>query len=490
MSTRRPATPPRIPGARYLSFLGSGGFADVYLYEQQIPRREIAVKVMRRGATEEMRRAFRAEANLMARMSSHPSILSVYGAGEADDHRMYLMMEYCPPPHLGALLRERRLTVSNTLEMGIQIAGAVETLHRAGIVHRDIKPANILMTAFHHPVLTDFGIATYVGDPRPAEGFSVPWSSPEQATGVGEAGVAGDVYSLAATVYTMLAGHAPFEIEDGDNSEIAVINRVLRSPVPSTGRFDVPEEMERVLATAMAKEPQQRYADALEFARALQSVQSLLHQQPTSVDVLAQAPAEPGSSEPDDDATRMAVRTINPLPSDGATAEPESTEESGSRRRARVEDDADDVTVQEDPEPRGNGVVGWIITLVVVAAIIGAAWWAIFHTDAEEDPHPIPTEPHPTTSLDDYVYPVTGLRGELSADGEHVIFSWKNGDGNEGDTFQYTLVGADQVEVYESTTEMSVTVPKRIPETCLKVLVENENGFQSKEEHACVTTTQ
>lgn len=81
MARRRPATPPKIPNATYLSFLGSGGFADVYLYEQQIPRREVAIKVLRRGVADAQRQSFRAEANLMARMSSHPSIVSVYGAG-------------------------------------------------------------------------------------------------------------------------------------------------------------------------------------------------------------------------------------------------------------------------------------------------------------------------------------------------------------------------------------------------------------------------
>lgn len=241
---RRPATPPKIPNARYLSYLGSGGFADVYLYDQQVPHREVAIKVLRRGVTEQQKLAFRAEANLMARMSSHPSVVSVHGAGETEDGRMYLIMEYCPPPHLGKLLRMRPLPVTFALEVGIQIAGAVETLHRAGIVHRDIKPSNILMTPYQHPVLTDFGIATRMGDTTQAEGFSVPWAPPEQATGEGEAAPAVDVYSLAATIYTLVAGRAPFEIVDGDNSEIAVINRVLRSPLPKTGRTDAPDELE------------------------------------------------------------------------------------------------------------------------------------------------------------------------------------------------------------------------------------------------------
>lgn len=312
MARRRPATPPKIPNATYLSFLGSGGFADVYLYEQQIPRREVAIKVLRRGVADAQRQSFRAEANLMARMSSHPSIVSVYGAGEAGDERMYLIMEYCPPPHLGARLRQQPFTVTHALEIGIQIGGAIETLHRAGIVHRDIKPSNILMTPFQRPVLTDFGIATRIGNVSPAEGFSVPWAPPEQATGEGAAAVTVDVYSLAATVYTLLAGRPPFEVKDGDNSEIAVINRVLRTPVPPMGRHDVPEEFERVLTIAMSKDPRQRYASVIDFARALQAIQAALHQRPTDLDVLDDpAYDNPSKSGDDADATRQAIRTID-----------------------------------------------------------------------------------------------------------------------------------------------------------------------------------
>ena len=323
MARRRPATPPKIPNAPSLSFLGSGGFADVYLYEQQIPRREVAIKVLRRGVADAQRQSFRAEANLMARMSSHPSIVSVYGAGEAGDERMYLIMEYCPPPHLGARLRQQPFTVTHALEIGIQIGGAIETLHRAGIVHRDIKPSNILMTPFQRPVLTDFGIATRIGNVSPAEGFSVPWAPPEQATGEGAAAVTVDVYSLAATVYTLLAGRPPFEVKDGDNSEIAVINRVLRTPVPPMGRHDVPEEFERVLTIAMSKDPRQRYASVIDFARALQAIQAALHQRPTDLDVLDDpAYDNPSKSGDDADATRQAIRTIDPLRDDSTRLSP------------------------------------------------------------------------------------------------------------------------------------------------------------------------
>lgn len=323
--SKRPASPPRIPGAEYEDYLGSGGFADVYLYQQSIPSRRVAVKVTRRGITDSTREAFRRETNMMARISSHPSILSVFGAGETDDGRLYLMMEYCPPPNLAGRIRNNPMPVNKALEIGIQMAGATETMHRNGIIHRDIKPANILITAFGHPVLTDFGIAQPVSEQQEkAEGFSVPWAPPEQATGEGPLGFSSDIYSLAATIYTMLASRAPFAVEDGDNSEIAVINRVLRAPVPAIGRPDVPEELERVLITAMAKNPRNRYQSAIDFAHALQSVQVSLHQVPTPIDVLV----DENTSAPvadDDDATRAAVRRIDALPNQAATSRQPTT---------------------------------------------------------------------------------------------------------------------------------------------------------------------
>ena len=162
MSAKRPpAPPPELPGFTYLELLGSGGFADVYLYEQQLPRRKVAVKVllpdrMAGGSVEQ----FTAEANTMAMLSTHPAIVTIYQAGLAEDQRPYLVMENCPRPNLQVRYRAAAFSVAEALRVGIQVAAAVETAHRAGILHRDIKPANILVTEYNRPALTDFGIAT------------------------------------------------------------------------------------------------------------------------------------------------------------------------------------------------------------------------------------------------------------------------------------------------------------------------------------------
>ena len=180
MNARRPpSAPPEIAGFTYLQLLGSGGFADVFLYEQRMPKRRVAIKVLLSEAlTEGARESFDAEANLMAQLSTHPSIVTIYQADIAGDGRPYLAMEYCPKPNLGARYRREKISVAEALRIGIQVAGAVETSHRAGILHRDIKPANILVTEYNRPALTDFGISVALvggGGEQESVGMSIPW---------------------------------------------------------------------------------------------------------------------------------------------------------------------------------------------------------------------------------------------------------------------------------------------------------------------------
>lgn len=288
MSPRAAAKPPTLAGFRYVEVLGSGGFADVYRYTQLGLGRDVAVKVLLHGLGRDAQEQLQAEAELMAMLSNHPSIVSIYQAGLAEDGRPYLVMEVCRPGHLGARLRRQPLSVPRTLEIGIQVAGAVETAHRLGVLHRDIKPANILFTEFNRPALTDFGISTSARTGEGQTAFSVAWAPPEQLEGR-PTGPSADVYSLAATLWAALVGRNPFEVPGGRNDSLSVAERVRTQPVPPTGRLDVPPSLERVLATALAKQPGQRFASALDFARALQAVQAEVHVPLTTVDIQQRA---------------------------------------------------------------------------------------------------------------------------------------------------------------------------------------------------------
>ncbi len=213
------------------------------------------------------RAAFDAEADLMATLSTHPSIVTMYEADIADDGRPYLAMEYCSRPNLGARYRTERLPVAEALRTAVQIAGAVETAHRAGILHRDIKPANILVTEYGHPALTDFGISSTVDDAARAEGMSIPWSPPESFAEP-RAAASRRTSGRSPRRRTRCSPGAPRSRCPGSNSSANLISRIEGSPLPRRAAPTSPPRFERVLATAMAKSPASRYPTVLAFARA------------------------------------------------------------------------------------------------------------------------------------------------------------------------------------------------------------------------------
>src|SRR3954451_518429 len=140
------SSPPVLAGLTFVRPLGSGGFADVFLYEQSMPRREVAVNVLPSNVADaELLRMFNAEADVLARLSAHPSIVTVYQAGISADGRAYIVMEYCPGS-LARRYRIERLPVQEVLAVGVRMASALESAHSAGLVHRDVKPSNILIT--------------------------------------------------------------------------------------------------------------------------------------------------------------------------------------------------------------------------------------------------------------------------------------------------------------------------------------------------------
>lgn len=306
MSRRLPSTAPSLPGFTYVRALGSGGFADVFLFEQNLPRRPVAIKVLLAEAVnDEVRRLFRAEANVMAQLGSHPSILTVFQSSVSADGRPYLVMEYCSA-NLSQRYRSEPLGVPEVLRIGIKIAGAVESAHRTGVLHRDIKPSNILVTAYGHPVLSDFGIAATLADAAGAAddagpvgvGMSIPWSAPEVLHGDVSGSVATEVWALGATLYSLLAGRSPFEVPGGDNESAALMARISRAKVPHIDRADVPARLEAILARAMHRRPDHRQLSVLELIRELQSVEAELGlaQTPLEVSVDDWAAATPGDA--------------------------------------------------------------------------------------------------------------------------------------------------------------------------------------------------
>ena len=420
---------PVIPGFAFVEHLGSGGFADVFLYEQQWPRQRVAVKVVRPDVplTDREKYLFTAEANAMARLADHPYIVSVITAGvTAEGGRPFLVMRYCPPPDLGVRVRSNPMAPVDAVSTGIKLASAIETAHRSGILHRDIKPSNVLVTSYHEPALTDFGIAGHMAE---VEGdndvrISYPWSPPELLDGRSNGSVASDVYSLGATIWHLLVGRSPFSIPSGDNSTRALSARILHAAPPATQRPDVPPALDRLLQQCLAKRPDHRPTSALELARALQRIESAAGWSRTAVAVEGDRPdasvAPPGVPEALEDATAMKPVTV--------------ISASGPRRIA-----AQDIVpeVAEDDEPSSvSGLVWAGIGALVVALVVG---FLVFGGNGrEEDPGVVvPTESQvPSDVVPDVLTSAPTLTGRRTPRG--VLFEWNPPVPTEpGDSFSY-----------------------------------------------------
>ncbi len=476
--------PPQIPDLAFLSKLGSGGYADVYLYEQRMPNRRVAVKVLREpGLAAGIVARFTAEANAMAQLE-HPNIVPVYSAATAADGRPYLVMMYYPNASLAERAKRERFGVAEVLRIGIQISSAVETAHRCGFLHRDIKPANILTSQYGTPGLTDFGIAAQVAEAEEDDaGVSVPWSPVETLYATGPATVRSDVYSLAATLWHLLVGRSPFEIPGGDNSTFALMRRVRDVPAPSTGRSDVPTSLDRLLRTAMAKEPNVRPASALQLARALQAIEQELRFPRTDIVVAgdeaapvalppstwaapaASGPAAAAASAPvEEDGTRLRapqqVRAQGPAPAAAYPPVPAfpHVPGSGSLASGHVAVPPEDATLRRQgrtdgvthvgvrlpqapeagrrreliPEPPDDGPVRrggtrWgvvaLAALVVVAAAVVGVWQLSGKSATDVGPAPTrtPTQPLPELGAGAAPGKVT-IKGERA--GGDVTFTW------------------------------------------------------------------
>lgn len=251
--------------------IATGGMGSVYSATDERLQRKVAVKLLKEGLAEDPKfiERFRREARAAGALS-HPNIAGVYDFG-ADDRCHYMVMELAAGKDLARVLREEGpLEPERAVEIGAQIAAALTHAHAAGVVHRDIKPPNVILDSNDKVKVTDFGIARAAGDATLTATGSVLGSahyiSPEQAGGA-EVGPATDIYSLGIVLYEMLTGTVPFT---GD-SIIAVAMRHVSDevPAPSELRNDLPPHLDEVVRRATAKDPRDRYADAVEFRSAL-----------------------------------------------------------------------------------------------------------------------------------------------------------------------------------------------------------------------------
>ncbi|MBR3624538.1 MAG: Stk1 family PASTA domain-containing Ser/Thr kinase [Selenomonadaceae bacterium] len=258
--------------------IGSGGMADVYLAEDKLLHRKVAVKILHEEYWKdaEFVGKFHKEAEAAARLS-HPNIVNIYDVGNENDAH-YIVMEYVAGNTLKSLIKEKgRLSVAEAVHIAREIAEALSQAHSEGIVHCDIKPHNILMMENGHAKIADFGIARAVTESTLTYGGnivgSVHYFSPEQAKGT-YITPKSDIYSLGIIMYEMITGKLPFT---GDTPVAIAMKHLSDAPQPLRSfDNDIPPIVEAIVMRAIEKDPNMRPTSA-ELTRELQEAEHLLH---------------------------------------------------------------------------------------------------------------------------------------------------------------------------------------------------------------------
>jgi len=261
-----------IDGLEGAVLVGRGGYGSVYRARQSRLNREVAVKVLSTALDPSAFERFEREGFAMGTVSGHPNIVQVLDVGTTAAGLPYLLMPYVAR---GSLDTAGTLGWEEAIRYAVRLAGALESAHRAGVLHRDLKPANVLVSDFGEPLLADFGIARIAGGFQTTSGrvnASLPYAPPEVLEGK-PVSVAADVYSLAATTYTLIAGHPPFPQQPGEEL-VSVYLRISREEPKDLRELGVPEPVWSVLSAGLAKQPEGRPPTAAAFGTLLQEAQS------------------------------------------------------------------------------------------------------------------------------------------------------------------------------------------------------------------------
>lgn len=256
--------------------IGEGGMANVYLAYDTILEREVAVKILRGdlSSDEKFIKRFQREAKAASSLN-HPNIVEMYDVGE-DEGNYFIVMEYVNGKTLKSLIKKRgALSLSEVIDIMLQLTSGIACAHESYIIHRDIKPQNVMILEDGRVKITDFGIAVALKSNELTQTNSVMGSvhylPPEQANGSG-ATVKSDIYSLGILMYELLTGKLPFK---GDNAvEIAIKQMKDRLPSITAQNPNIPQSVENVVLRACAKNPKNRYATALEMHEDLKTVLS------------------------------------------------------------------------------------------------------------------------------------------------------------------------------------------------------------------------
>ena len=260
-----------IPGYRLIEEIGAGGMAKVYLGEQILLERKVAIKILHQrlsAESEEFKQRFITEGRVLAKLQ-HDNIVSIIDIGEADN-MLYMVMEYVENGTLTDWLKRQELTVDQAIQICSKIGLALHATHIKHIVHRDLKPSNILIHDINTPLLTDFGIARQTDQDQGLTQTghvlgTLQYMSPEQIRGM-HVDHRSDIYALGLLFYRLLAGRLPFVA----NSQYDLSRLQCEEPPPPLPPHLA--DIQPVIDAMLAKNPEDRFQSCIEFCKAVQNL--------------------------------------------------------------------------------------------------------------------------------------------------------------------------------------------------------------------------
>ncbi|MDE3206114.1 MAG: protein kinase [Acidobacteriota bacterium] len=328
--------------------VGRGSFGVVYRAVQSAYRRDVAVKVLNEPLLDEdARRRFDRECQALGSLSAHPNIVTLHSAGITPDGRPYLIMDYLPGGTLAdRIARDGRIGWQEAVDIGIKLCGALAEAHSIEILHRDVKPENVLISRYGEPQLADFGVARVGGGTATATASgsitgSLAHAAPEAVSGAPATAVT-DIWSLASTISTLIAGRSPFH-RDGDETLLPLLNRILTVDPQDLVPFGAPDELCRALSDGMAKEAARRPQSAEHFGVVLQGVQRTVGLPVTNMTAAAliDVPtALVASSAPPATPATPGVDHFRAVPSGGDGTETPASDDMGASSGAPVDEAA------------------------------------------------------------------------------------------------------------------------------------------------------
>src|SRR5215510_7235453 len=385
---------------KILSLLGSGGMGKVYLAQDSKLGRKVALKLLHASFTKDDQRVRRFEQEARAASAlNHPNILTIFDIEEIEGIH-FIATEYIEGKTLREHIADRKLELSEALDLVIQVASALSTAHQAGIVHRDIKPENIMVRPDGYVKVLDFGLAKLterksVSDDPESRAFTAVktdtgvvmgtarYMSPEQARGL-PVDVRTDIFSLGVVLYEIVTVHLPFE---GDTASDVIVSILEKEPPPiSNYNPEAPAELQGIISKALCKAKEERY----------QVVKDLL----------------------------IDLKNLKQDLESGAKLD--------RAKQGRIRSGRQSGGVGEGPVFTTKRLI-WFAMLMIVIGGVGA--WLYFSRSASEPPLP----PMKYVSFTDF--PGGESWPAFSPDGNQIAFSW-NGENGDNDDIYVKLIGS------------------------------------------------